>query len=456
DFLKQQVLDYELLESDQVHLFTHMEAATLFFCRSSDLYLKNEGLIAFVMPRSVLTGAFHHVNFKKFEKPKMELLKIFDLEDVSPLFKVPSCVLIAVKGGETKYPVLARKYVGKLPEKNIKIIEAIKYLTAKDYMYEPPSISTKHSWYYDKVKEGATIVPRSLWFIEFDTHPILGIEILKPAVKTSKDVIKNAKEPWKDIELKGNVEAEFIYATLLGGDILPFGYVKLRPIILPVKPAQTSYELLDTIALRNIGATYISQWVEKAQKLWQERGTKKALTNYPNVVSWLNYMNKLSNQNPSKRYIVLYNGSGTNIASCVIDKHALPEFRVAKAKIAPKGFIVDYMSFFFETDKEAEAHYLCAILNSNVINNLIKPLQPRGLLGERHIQRRPFNFPIPRFNENDPLHRRLVELSKQCHIKVSSLGFMKISVASLRKEAREAVKKEIAEIDEIVSQLLGL
>ncbi|MEM2550438.1 MAG: N-6 DNA methylase, partial [Nitrososphaerota archaeon] len=78
DFLKQQVLDYELLESDQVHLFTHMEAATLFFCRSSDLYLKNEGLIAFVMPRSVLTGAFHHVNFKKFEKPKMKLLKIFD------------------------------------------------------------------------------------------------------------------------------------------------------------------------------------------------------------------------------------------------------------------------------------------------------------------------------------------------------------------------------------------
>jgi len=85
-----------------------MEAATLFFCRSSDLYLKNEGLIAFVMPRSVLTGAFHHVNFKKFEKPKMKLLKIFDLEEVSPLFKVPSCVLIAVKGGETKYPILAR------------------------------------------------------------------------------------------------------------------------------------------------------------------------------------------------------------------------------------------------------------------------------------------------------------------------------------------------------------
>lgn len=40
DFLKQRVLAYELLDSKQVHLFTHMEMATLFFCNSVDLYLK--------------------------------------------------------------------------------------------------------------------------------------------------------------------------------------------------------------------------------------------------------------------------------------------------------------------------------------------------------------------------------------------------------------------------------
>jgi SAM-dependent methyltransferase len=117
DFLKQQVLAYELLESAQVHLFTHMEVATLFFCRSSDLYLNDSGLIAFVMPRSVLTGALHHANFKQLRKPKMELIKILDLEGVSPLFNVPSCVLIAVKDGRTRYPVFARRYAGKLPEK---------------------------------------------------------------------------------------------------------------------------------------------------------------------------------------------------------------------------------------------------------------------------------------------------------------------------------------------------
>jgi len=408
------------------------------------------------MPRSVLTGAFHHVNFKKFEKPKMKLLKIFDLEEVSPLFKVPSCVLIAVKDGETNYPVLARKYVGKLPEKNIKLIEAVKYLTASDYMYEPPAISVRYSFYHDKVKQGATIVPRSFWFIDFDIHPTLGIDINRPLVKTADDALKEAKTPWRDIELRGNIEADFIYATLLGGDLIPFGYYKLRPVILPIEPKSTGYTLLDVDDLRNRGFIFMAEWLENCQRLWEENATKRSLEDYPRIISWLDYMGKLSSQNPNKRYIVLYNTSGTNLVSCVVDKKSLPAFQVLKAKLAPRGFVAESKTYFFETDDEMEAHYLCAYLNSNVVNDMIKPLQPRGLFGERDIHRRPFMLPIPKFNENYQLHIRLAELSKICHAKVASLKFTKKSTAGLRKEAREAVKKEIAEIDEIVSQLLGL
>ncbi|MEM2370768.1 MAG: N-6 DNA methylase [Candidatus Bathyarchaeia archaeon] len=455
DFLKQKVLTYELLESNQVHLFTHMEAATLFFCRSSDLYLKNGGLIAFVMPRSVLTGAFHHANFKQFRKPKMKLLKIFDLENVSPLFNVPSCVLIAVKDGETKYPIPARKYAGKLPEKNIKLEKAVKHLKFNDYAYEPPAIPVKYSPYHDRVREGATIVPRSLWFVDFDIHPILGIDLNKPLVKSAEDALKEAKVPWKNIELRGRVEADFIYATLLGGDILPFGYRKLRPVVLPLELSSTGYRLLDVDTLRNKGFTFIAEWLEKAQRLWEKKATKKALKEYPRIISWLDYMNKLSSQNPKSKYVVLYNASGKNIASCVIDKHSLPHFPVLRAKIIPKGFIVYSKVFFFETDSKEEAHYICSILNSDVVNDAIKPLQPRGLFGERDIQRRPFMFSIPKFNKNDQSHIRLAELSEICHAKVASSKFTKKSTAGLRKEARKAVKKEIAEINEIVSQLLG-
>jgi predicted component of type VI protein secretion system len=111
---------------------------------------------------------------------------------------------------------------------------------------------------------------------------------------------------------------------------------------------------------------------------------------------------------------------------------------------------------FYETNNELEAHYLCAILNSDVVNELIKPLQPKGSKGERHIVRRPFVLPIPNFDPNNPVHRRLAELSKACHEKASRITLTKRDVAARRKEVRDALKAEMTEINKLVSQLLGL
>jgi methylase of polypeptide subunit release factors len=456
DFLKEKTLSYDLLDSDQVHLFTHMEMATTFFCSSSDLYLRDGGLIAFVMPRSVLTGALHHEKFKNFKKPMSKLLKIFDLEDVSPLFNVPSCALIAIKGEANSYPVLARRYSGRLDEKNMHLSDAIKKLMVSEYMYIPPPTPKRYSWYHDRVKEGATLVPRSLWFIDFEIHETLGIDISRPLVKTSEDILSGAKEPWRGIEMRGNVESEFIYVTLLGGDIVPFGFTRMRPVVLPIEPTSTGYELLDVNALRNRGFTHMADWLEEAQRLWEEKATSRALRDYPRVISWIDYMGKLTSQNPNKRFIVLYNASGANIVSCVVDRQSLPEFQILQATLRPRGYVVDSKSFYYETNDENEAHFICSILNSNVLNEAIKPLQPRGLFGEREIQRRPFMFPIPKFNEKDPRHLELARISKQCHDMLKSKRFTRKSAAGVRSEARKIVAKEIERIDKLVSEVLGL
>lgn len=65
-------------------------------------------------------------------------------------------------------------------------------------------------------------------------------------------------------------------------------------------------------------------------------------------------------------------------------------------------------------------------------------------------------FPTPKFDSNNPVYLRLAELSKICHEKVVKVKFTKKSVVGLRKEAREAVKDELKEIDELVSKLLGM
>jgi len=70
------------------------------------------------------------------------------------------------------------------------------------------------------------------------------------------------------VEIEGNVEADFIYATLLSEDIVPFGNVKLRPVVLPIRPFSSSYELLDVDALRKGGYVCMADWLERAQRFW--------------------------------------------------------------------------------------------------------------------------------------------------------------------------------------------
>jgi type I restriction-modification system DNA methylase subunit len=455
DFVKELFLSYELLHKDQVQLFTHIEIATAFFCRVSDLYLRDNGIIGFVMPRSILTGALQHAEFKKFRNPSMSLHKIFDLEGVSPLFNVPACVLIASKGGKTKYPVFARKIWGKLPEKNLKLNQSLQYLKAEDYNYQPPQIIQGRSPYYNFVKAGAAIYPRNFFFIEFVIHPTLGIDVEKPYCKTSQEVIKDAKKPWKDVIIEGNVEKDFIYVTAIGDDLLPFK-CSYRPIVLPAKPTQIGYKLLDVDELRKEGYAFMAGWLEKVQKTWEERASKRSLLQYPRVVSYIDYMGLLSSLNPNKRYVVLYNTSGKDLASCVVDRQSLLPLKVGNFAIEPRGFVADKKTMFYETDDEMEAHYLCAILNSDVVNEAIKPYQTKGLFGERDIVRRPFMFPIQRFDPNNPVQRRLAELSKICHGKASRIRLTKKSVATRRKEVRDALKAEIDEINKLVSQLLGI
>jgi hypothetical protein len=85
-------LQYQLLEARQAHLITQMELATLFFAYAAEHFVSGGGTIAFVMPRSVLTGAKQHEPFR--ERYVYGARRIVDCEGVSPLFNVPACVIV--------------------------------------------------------------------------------------------------------------------------------------------------------------------------------------------------------------------------------------------------------------------------------------------------------------------------------------------------------------------------
>jgi len=448
NFLKKEVLNYHLLETKDVHLFTQMELATLFFCKCADLYLKREGIVAFVMPRSVLAGTTHHINFRDFRKPPIKLIKIIDLEEVIPLFNMPSCVLIGLKDATTKYPVLSERYIGELPDRNTKFPEAKARLSTEICEYIPPHFPAEPSYYYDKFKVGASIFPRSLYFVD-----VISRTNSQVIVKTSHEIYSMVKDPWK-IALEGKVTDDFLYATLLAWEIIPFGYIKLHPVILPIKEQSNGYRLLNTNEIQRDGFTGIEEWFKEAQKIWHKGRTKKSEKRFPSLLDRLNYNNLLTIQNPSRKYVVLYNATGTNLVSCIIDKLSLPYFTADGKVIKPKGFIADVKTWFFETESEMEGYYLSAIFNSEIISQIIKPLQPRGLFGARAIHRRPLLFAIPKFDSNDDMHLKLSDIGKGCHEKMKTMKFSRKN--NIRAVVRKKLKDEIMEINQIVSKILNI
>lgn len=68
---------------------------------------------------------------------------------------------------------------------------------------------------------------------------------------------------------------------------------------------------------------------------------------------------------------------------------------------------------FFPTDNESEAHYLCAIINSNLVRDFIKSFSSAGRgFGTPSVME---HVGIPKFDSKNELHQKLSEISKKCH-----------------------------------------
>jgi hypothetical protein len=428
-----------------------MELATLFFVFSTDAYLKKGGITAFVMPRSVLTGAKQHKHFQEFlqsyQLPPTQLEKVIDVEDVKPLFNVPACVLIAKKRGTAK-KVTVKLIKGDLPGKNIKWLKAKEQLKVvekqkfADKLFPPTPVP---STYLKQIKEGATIVPRSMWFVQPVTSDY-GTNQAKPALQTHPEAAKTAKKPWQNIHLKGEVEAQYLYATILGRQLLPFGYTDLSLIILPMEDKPGGLSMVNKEMALGKGNSGLYDWLVEVEGLWK---TNKKVSNKSTVYQWLDYVGKLTSQHPIGYHAVMYNTAGTNLASCVISP------KLTKTELHINGFVADADTYYYQIKDGMEAHYLCAFLNAPYVDDAIKPYQTRGQWGARHIHRRPFEVvPIPKYDPKNENHKKLAELSKECHQKVAKQTLDGKNIGNLRGKVRKALTNELAEIDSLVKNIL--
>ncbi len=480
EFLKRQITEHYNLLSGRGELITHLELATLFLVRGADLYLKEGGLVAFVLPHSIFSADQHDALRRgDFRGVALDFEEVWDLEDVEPLFNVPSCVLFGRKGqrpepGEEEEPEVSsipgEVLSGTLERKNAALEEADESLTVEEETFYLSQIGERSFWsatasvqaeaaspYKELFKNGATIYPRAFWFVQVKSSP-LGFDPTLPPLESGERARRYAKGKWKGMVLRGNVERRFLYATLLSTDLLPFGHLDYRPVVLPIEPAGEEYGLITGPEARRRGYIHLAQWLETAQAEWEERRGSKA--GRMDVVEYLDYQGKLTSQNPQAKYRVLYAASATYLCACLVEEEAIA-FHVGGQEMRAAGFAVDHKSYQFETDKEREAHYVVAALNAPTVDELVKPMQSRGQYGARDIHKKVLELPIPRFDPSQEVHKELAALGRECAQKASDWieaggpGNVR-SIGKLRSMVRDLLEEELAEIDEWVKPLLAV
>ena len=399
-------------------LVTQLDLAALFFAECSHLYVKHRGTIAFVMPRAAMGGR-QYLEFDKFQFASYVMLQcteVVDLEDVEPLFNVPACVMVARRGEFTSYPVDAVKLAGKLPRKNASWKEAEQALTSADGEWSPGEAPTAISYYHKRFRQGATLLPRRFWFVRLVGDQRLGINPAAPAIES--DAMVPAKPTW-DVHLAGTVEPQFLWACALPADIVPFGVGRLRPVVMPLVERQRGgAEVLDAAGARARGQANLAAWLQRAEKIWSQNRTSARLS----LTDRLNYVRELTAQFPPRgRYLVLYTKSATYLASALLDREAKVGFSVDSQLIETRGLIVDHTTYWWATDDEMEAYYLCAWLNSPAVDKAIKWRQSRGLFGARDIHKLPLELPLPEYDGKVARHRRLAKLAEEASAVVAEI-----------------------------------
>ncbi len=449
--------------------FPHLEIAAIFLAYCSSYFLSEHGQIAFVLPRSFFS-ADHHDNTRSGKAVGFKLKQIWDLKDVSPLFRVPSCVFFAEKDEKDKASFAGLKgniFSGKLTEHNCNL------LTVKEKLTETPvewyyikqgkasAISTRETRatetenpYKKHFKQGATIVPRCFYFIELtqDFPPDFEDRIIN--IKTSDAIKTDAKKPWKGLEFTGRIESKFLFSTALAKSILPFALYKPDLVVLPIlieknNEGRKQIKLQSANDLMQEGYFNASKWFKNVENTWQIHRTEKN----QNISSedYLNWQNKLTQQNLDAPYLVIYNMSGKDAYSTIL-KRAEIDFE----------FAVDYTTFRIELNNLREAYYLTAILNSNIPNLLMKDFQARGLFGARHVSKKILDIYFPRFDEANEVHIKLAELSELAHKKAAKYlednppqkELTATRLGKLRLDIKKHLAEEMKEIDKLVEEIL--
>ena len=431
---------------------THQDVAGFFYARSVDLYLKPGGVAGMVLPHSALqTGQYQKWRLGDWGQLAVDLQHAppWDLERIEPntFFPVPACVAFLRRRSPGEFPKrlgqTASRWRG--PEAGPYTRESVPLTdTAGEYL----------SPYGDRARQGATIVPRILFFVEPQESTAL-VQADK-TITVSPRRSAQEKQPWKSLnpdEINHHpIEAEHVFDVHLGETLAP--YVLLNPLkaVLPLSKDTGELRKQDDgwygLDPHSLGDRMRRRW-KVVNELWEKH---KSRNNKLSLIERLDYFGNLSSQRPASELRFIYATSGTNPTGAVL---------------AAPAVVLDTSLYSISCDSTTEAMYLAAVFNSTTLKDMLAPLMAKGGFGARHVHKHPWRLPIPEYDDSNDLHRTIAEAGAAAAVGARALwndiradreaSGKSTSVTVARREIRKWLSESVEgqRVEELVGRLLG-
>jgi hypothetical protein len=436
--------DYGLLSLkgfDQLLGGAKPDFSMLFVYASSDYYLKDGAKLGFLITQEVFKSKGAGEGFRRFqlgEDKYLKILKAHDLASIQPFEGATNktSAIILKKGEKTEYPVpyivwIKKKGIGKIPIDKL-LDEVYNLLNRKKLLARPIgsivgpwqtigeekkiliNIEGQNSY---KAREGVNVSPYGVFWLKIIKVLSDGTLLIQNRTEYSKIKIQSVQD---------RIESDLIYPAVRGSDIDRWSVNPEIYILLPNPQSKEPYP--EQIMKANYPRSY--SYLTKFRDILLSRTSRPLRILAERTAFYANYG---VGEYTFSQYKVIWKQMSKDITSAVISQFKTP--------YGYKMIIPLHTTAFIPTNNESEAHYLCAIINSNPVRDFIKSFSSAGRgFGTPSVME---HVGITKFDPENPLHQKLAEISKKCH--------------QLKIEGKEEeIAKLEKENDELVKQLFGI
>jgi len=386
----------------------------LFTYAAADYYLNKSGKLGFLITQEVYKSKGAGEGFRRFrlgDGEPLKVIKAHDLVQVQPFEGAANktAIILLQVGKTTSYPVSytlwrRKKGVGKIPT-NFNYSEAKPCLESKK-LFARPMGKPNGTWQTFekgqeelmkiegenayKAHEGAYLIPYGVFWIK-----------VKQILSNGNLLIQNLHDAgkWKIQKVEDVVEPDLVYPTVRGADIDRWNATPGIYVIVSQDP-KLRCGYAEEVMKKKWPRTY-GYLIKFRQTLLNRAMYKKYHEDSGNPF----YSQFNIAEYSFAKYRVIWKHMSNDMFAAVVSYYKTP--------FGFKPLISTHTTSLIEIEDENEAHYICAILNSNPVRDFIKSYSSAG---------RGFGTPsvlsyvgIIKYDPQNKLHQNLSRLSKALH-----------------------------------------